>query len=123
MIYDFCILGLAVTRLTILVVSDVGPFSVMSRIRALNPRMLACPSCMSIWTGLAAWLGYTFFPEETLWAGHVLALSQVARFFIMGPLRPSFERSPLGTQFPMPPRAVRRDDLPSNQEAKSALPG
>jgi len=54
-VMDVLICSLACYRLTILLCTDEGPFSAMSRVRALSLRytaLLSCPHCTGVWMAL-----------------------------------------------------------------------
>ena len=91
---EFIILGLAVWRLSSLLVHEDGPLDIFlwfrhwagvgydeySNIVGKNElsRALICLWCTSVWVGIALTLLYTLFREPVVWLSAPLALSTVA---------------------------------------------
>lgn len=91
---EFLILGLAVWRLSSLLVHEEGPFDIFLRFRHWSgvgyteysnrvgknefARALICLWCTSVWVGIIAALLYAIFREPVVWMASPFALSAVA---------------------------------------------
>lgn len=90
------VLGLAVFRISYMIVNEDGPFSIFPKFKhrigvrynqhsdayGTNEfaKLFICVWCLSVWIGLAVVVGAYFFPAITFWILLPFALSAVAMF-------------------------------------------
>lgn len=83
-VVEFVVLGLAVFRLTRLVIKDHIVSALRDKIWDRFPPestkigyLITCPWCVGFWFSLAVYFCYTILPSQTMWACYVLALSAI----------------------------------------------
>jgi hypothetical protein len=91
---EFIIVGLAVWRLSSLIVNEDGPFEVFAKFRDFSgvrydsfskpygknqfANLITCVWCTSVWVGLLLATGYFLAPTVTIWVSVPLGLSSLA---------------------------------------------
>lgn len=80
-VFQFVLGSLCCYRLVLLLTRDIGPFGSMRSLRKLNPKLLGCPYCSSIWIAAGLEAGFYFCghrSDAVIMVCEVFAMSAVA---------------------------------------------